>query len=92
MQIFLKNLQGKTITLEVELTYTIADIREMIPYGNSDLAKIIFCGKELESHQTLAEYGIQSESTLYQVVRLRGGMFHQSSGRNGSDAVLSSRY
>ena len=85
MQIFVKTLTGKTITIKTTPDSTVEDFKERIQLVegiNCDQQRIIFAGLQLKDCRTLSDYKIKSEATVHLALCLRGGMMHYSSARD----------
>lgn len=84
-EIFVKTLNGKTITFDVSPYNTTDHLKEMIEGREGipcDQQRLFFAGERLEDGRSLSEYNIQKGATMHLILKLRGGMYHKTSNHS----------
>ena len=82
MQIFIKTIDGKSITIDVTPTMHISELKLQIllklspesyePREISSDMVLIYSGKHLQDKMRLDEYGITSDSTVHYLRKIYG--------------------
>jgi hypothetical protein len=89
--LFVKNLTGKAIVVTVPAMAELVDLKAAIQNHEGipiDQQRLVFAGMQLRQDELpLVAYGIGHESMLHLLLRLRGGMYHESSGREGVNSM-----
>jgi ubiquitin C len=73
MQLFVKTLTGKTVSIEVEEGESIEDVKAKIAEKEgipAEQQRLIFGGQQLQDQKTLQDYDVGDDSTLHLVLRL----------------------
>jgi len=88
--LYIKTMTGKNIVLEHDLQSTVYTLKQAIQDMESipkDQMRLVFKGKQLEDGSILSFCGIEDKSDIFLILRLRGGMLHESSGRQGFSTI-----
>jgi len=95
MQLFVKTLTGKTVSIEVEEGESIEDVKAKIAEKEGippEQQRLIFGGQQLQDAKTLDDYDVGDDSTLHLVLRLRGGSLHIKKSGSEVDEEFVKRY
>ncbi len=86
-EVTIKSLTGKCLSFEVTNNMTVYELKSLIFHSKERIpvseCKIIYSGIQLENEKALEFYNITPHAVLHLILSLRGGMFHESSGKNG---------
>jgi len=86
----IKSLTGKYTELKVHHKMTVSEVKdaiERIDQTPFDQQRLVYNGKQLEDERTLDYYDIKQDTVVHIILRIRGGMFHETSARKDFELV-----
>ncbi|KAK9853610.1 hypothetical protein WJX84_011254 [Apatococcus fuscideae] len=92
IELFFKDLTGRNITIETNVDLTVKDLKVQVEHCTGvvpEEQRLIYAGQQWEGDRLLLDHGLKHLCTLHLVLRLRGGMFHDTSGRQDLEEVCS---
>ena len=72
MVISVRTFDGRTISLDVQITDTVRDLKVQIQDRDgirADLQRLMFDNKQLKNSESLSSYGIRDDSVLQLILR-----------------------
>jgi hypothetical protein len=85
-----KTMTGRLHTITVRPSMTVMEVKyliEKVEQYAPDQQRIVYCGKQLSDEKQLQDYSIQPDVTIHLIIRLRGGMFHETSARKDMELI-----
>ena len=86
----IRSLTGKHTEIKVHHKMRVSELKELIEKQEQtpfDQQRLVYNGKQLEDERTLDYYNISQDTVVHIILRIRGGMFHESSSRKDFDSV-----
>lgn len=80
----IKSLTGKYTEIKVHHKMTVSELKDAIERVDQtpfDQQRLVYNGKQLEDKRTLDYYDIKHDTVIHIILRIRGGMFHETSAR-----------
>ena len=82
--ICVRSLTGKETLIKVHHKMIVSEVKNIIEKTDQtpfDQQRLVYNGKQLEDDRTLDYYHVKEESVIHIILRIRGGMFHETSAR-----------
>jgi hypothetical protein len=86
----IKSLTGKHTEIKVHHKMTVSELKnaiERVDQTPFDQQRLVYNGKQLEDERTLDYYDIKQDTVIHIILRIRGGMFHETSARKDFELV-----
>jgi hypothetical protein len=86
----IRSLTGKETLIKVHHKMRVSELKEMIEKQDQtpfDQQRLVYNGKQLEDERTLDYYNITQDTVVHIILRIRGGMFHETSARKDFELV-----
>ena len=80
----IRSLTGKHTEIKVHHKMRVSELKDMIERADQtpfDQQRLVYNGKQLEDERTLDYYDIKQDTIVHIILRIRGGMFHETSAR-----------